>query len=156
AKDVASSSTFMQLALVLIATAPVAAAMAERCRFFPLLAAPAIVGGIVVPVCAHWTWHGWLAGWGFADVAGASAIHVVGGPTALVGAILVGARNGKYNRDGSSNLIPGHSVTLASIGVLLILAAWPAYIGGASALNGGGSGRIGLNALLAASAGAVV
>src|SRR6185312_2716041 len=104
----------------------------------------------------HWAWGGWLRQRGFVDIGGASVLHVVGGISALVGAIAVGARTGKYNRDGSTNFIPGHNMQAASVGVLLIAAAWVPYIAGASMLHGGLSARLGLNVILAASAGAVV
>jgi Amt family ammonium transporter len=153
----ASASTFVQLVLVIIGTGPVAAAMAERSRFFPLLATPAILGAIVIPICGHWVWNaqGWLARLHFVDIAGASVLHVVGGIFALAGAIAVGARSGKYNRDGSANLIPGHSVPMASVGVLLILIGWAPYVTSASLLQGGFHGRTAINVLLAASSGAL-
>ena len=73
----------------------------------------------------------------------------------MVGAMFLGARRGKFNRDGSTNFIPGHNIPLAAAGVLVILAAWVLYVAGASVLNGGLSsglnGRIGLNVILAAS-----
>src|SRR5207244_146120 len=88
----------VQVVLVLIATAPVSGAMLERCRFFPMLAAPVLLGGIVVPLCGRWAWNGgWLQRLGFFDAGGAAVLHVAGGACALVAAIIVGPRNGKYN-----------------------------------------------------------
>src|SRR5215207_3979273 len=129
AKATAASQQFAQLVLVLIATAPVVGAIAERSKFFPALAAPALLAAVIVPLAARWAWNnGWLQRMGFIDVAGASVIHVAGGLCAAAGAVLVGARNGKYNRDGSSNFIPGHSAPMASVGVMLTLAGWAPYV----------------------------
>lgn len=157
AKSEASSATFMQLVMVLIATSPLTMAMGERCRFFPVLAGPVLLGGLLIPICGHWAWSdaGWLRRMGFTDIAGASVLHVAGGVSAMVAAIIAGPRSGKYNKDGSSSLIPGHSVPMASAGSLLILAAWVPYVAGASMLHGGLSGRIGFNVILAASAGTI-
>lgn len=158
ARSEATAATFMQLVLVLLATAPLTGAMAERCKFFPMLVAPVLLGGLVVPLCGAWVWssNGWLRRIGFEDAAGASVLHVVGGMFALIGAMIAGPRSGKYNRDGSSNLIPGHNVPIVSIGVVILLAAWVPYVLGAAALHGGLAGRAAINVLLSASAGCVV
>ena len=108
-------------------------------------------------MCGYFAWDegGWLHRIGFVDIGGASVLHVVGGLAALAGAVIAGPRSGKYNRDGSSNLIPGHSVPMASVGVLLIFAGWLPYMLAASALHGGTS-RVALNVVLCASAAAIV
>ena len=150
--------TFPQLVLVLIATAPVAGAVAERCKFLPLLAVPALLAAVVVPVAAHWAWgeHGWLHRMNFFDAAGASVLHVTGGACALAGAWVVGPRSGKYNRDGSANLIPGHSVPMASVGVMLMLAGWVPYVLFAAMLHGGFTSKTPGNVLLSGCAGALM
>ena len=167
ANGLAGYTQFLQLALVLIATAPLVGALGERCRLLPVLLAPAVLGGVIIPLCARWTWGahgnagsiavkgGWLHHLGFFDAAGAAVLHFSGGLFAGVGAWLVGARTGKYNRDGSSNLIPGHSVPMASVGVILIFAGWLPYVLGAAALNGGFSSKTPMNVVLAASSAAV-
>jgi Amt family ammonium transporter len=158
AKHLQGEATFVHLVLVLIGVAPVAGALAERSRFFPLLAAPAVLAGIVIPICGHWVWDdaGWLRRMGFWDVGGASVLHVVGGIFAAAGAVIVGPRQGKYNTDRSANFIPGHSVPMASLGVMLMLAGWLPYLMAAGALHGGAGGSPPLKALIAASAGAIV
>ncbi len=83
-----------------------------------------------MPVGGYWAKTGWLAKMGFHDLGGASFIHVAGGLCAAVGAIAVGPRSGKYNRDGSSNAIPGHSIPLACAGGILMLAGWALYLAG--------------------------
>ncbi|MEA2709473.1 MAG: ammonium transporter, Amt family, partial [Phycisphaerales bacterium] len=157
AKGVATSRQFVQLVLVLIATAPIVGAVAERSKFFPILVAPALLAAVVVPLAARWAWNdGFLQRNGFIDVAGASVIHVTGGLFAAAGAVVVGARSGKYNRDLSSNFIPGHSAPMASVGVMLMLAGWVPYVLAASAANGSVVGRAAINVILAAAAGTVV
>ena len=156
AKGEAGVTQFVQMVMVLIATAPVMGATLERCPFLPTLAPPALLAGLVVPLAGHWAWDaGWLQRLGFFDAAGASVLHVAGGTCALVAAIVIGPRTGKYNRDGSSNLIPGHSVPMMSVGVLLILTGWIPYLLAATSLHGGLSGHAAMNVLLAAAAGAI-
>lgn len=152
-KGRANAVTFFDLVLVLFASAIPIGSAGERSRVLPLGAVSFLVAGVVVPVAANWAWFGWLARFGFQDGAGASVIHVAGGMSALAVAMLIGARHGKYNRDGSSNMIPGHSLPLASVGVLIMLVAWLPYVVGASGAHGGFSGRTPINVLLAAAAG---
>lgn len=145
---------FLYLPLILIATGAVAGAVAERSRFFPLCAVSAVLAGVIIPVAGAWIWQdqGWLQHLGFLDVAGASALHLSAGVCAAVGAAVVGPRTGKYNRDGSTNMIPGHSVPLAGIGALLMLAAWVPYVAGLAAPSARGAGHAAANVLLAAAA----
>jgi ammonium transporter, Amt family len=141
------------LSLAVIASGVVSGSVAERSRGGPLLAMTALLGALVVPVAAYWAWDGWLARLGFIDVAGASVVHLTGAVAALAAVILVGPRDNKYNRDGSANAIPGHSVPLLSAGVLVLLAAWVPYVLGGAEMRGGVEARTALNVLLAAAAG---
>lgn len=129
-------SLFFHTAVVLIATAVVSGSLAERSRFITVWAASALLGGLVVPLAGQWVWNGWLARLGMVDVAGASAVHLSAGVCAAVGAALVGPRAGKYNRDGSANMIPGHNLPLAAAGVLVMLVAWVPYVAGSSMAHG--------------------
>ncbi len=143
----------MILTAILIASGVVVGALSERSRFWPSLASSLLLGGILVPLLARWCRHGgWLGKMHFHDLAGASFIHVAAGCCAATGATVLGARNGKYNRDGSSNVIPGHSLPLASAGVMLILVGWFPYLLGFGSNAGGFLGSIALNALLTAAA----
>src|SRR5256712_361582 len=119
------------------------------------LAAPALLAGIIVPLCGQWAWHGWLQRLGFFDAGGAAVLHVTGGVAAFAIAFIAGPRAGKYNRDGSSNLIPGHSVPMVSVGVLLMLAGWIPYLLAATWLHGGLTDHTAMNILLAAAAGTI-
>jgi len=101
-------------------------------------------------VIGHWAWFGWLQNLGFIDVGGAAVLHMTGGVCAAVGVVFVGPRAGKYNRDGSANGIPGHSVPLVVLGVTLMVAAWVPYVAGASLRNG--AGRLDEDAVVAMAA----
>jgi ammonium transporter, Amt family len=159
--DVAQKE-FFHLAIILIGGAIVAGALAERARFYVGIAASVLLSAIVIPVAGHWIWFGWLKNLGFVDVGGAAAIHLPAAIFAAVGAAFVGPRTGKYNKDGSSNSIPGHSLPLASVGVLLLLVGWLPYVlgsvmvhGGLTMFEGDALGVAAMNIMLAAAAGAL-
>jgi Amt family ammonium transporter len=162
------SATLLLLgtATVLLATGIVGGVLAERSKLIPVLASSAVLAAFVCPLAVHWTQRSWLHRMGFHDLAGASFLHVAGATVALVGAIVIGPRSGKYNRDGSSNAIPGHSVPLAGAGMLIMLAAGLPYVATFAALSGGapdvhpgleleGIAAVALNVLLAAAGGAL-
>ncbi len=149
----ADFTTFFHLVLVLFASSIPIIAGGERSKLFPLGAVSFLVAGVIVPVAAYWAWTGFLARMGYLDEAGASVIHLAAGMSALAVAVLIGPRSGKYNRDGSSNMIPGHSLPLASVGVLILLVAWVPYVMGAGALHSGAGAHAAINVLLAAAAG---
>ena len=152
----ASESVFFGLAVVLAGTGVVSGSMGERTRFFTLCGASAVVAAIAIPVALHWSWRGWLGRIGFADVAGASAIHATAGAFALVGAIVVGARTGKYNRDGSASMIPGHNVPLAVAGVVTLVIGFVWYVVACTQAHNFSHMRIAqsaMNVLLSAAAG---
>ena len=147
--------TFFYAALALLATGVVGGTLGERSRFLPVCAASVLLAGVVFPVAGHWTWRGWLNRLGFMDVAGASAVHLAAGACSAVGAAMVGPRGGKYNRDGSANMIPGHNVPLAAAGVATTFVAWFPYVAGSALARGAGvnNGAEFMNVLLAAAAG---
>ncbi|HEY8666579.1 MAG TPA: hypothetical protein VIL86_07945 [Tepidisphaeraceae bacterium] len=126
----ADSPLFFTTVVILIGTGIVNGIIGERAKFGAACFASIVLAGLVLPITAHWTWLGWLRQMGMVDVAGASALHVAAGAFAAIGAFLAGPRSGKYNRDGSSNAIPGHSVPLASAGVVAVLIGWIPYIAG--------------------------
>ena len=133
--DVNYSAVFFVLTTVLIGTGVVNGAVAERGRFFPLCAASILLAGLVIPVGAYWAWYGWLHRIGVIDIGGGSWLHVSAAACALAAVVIVGPRTGKYNRDGSASMIPGHNVPLAGAGVLAILAGWVPYLIGCAFLN---------------------
>ena len=127
--------------LVFCATAAtiVSGSMAERTKFASYCIYSAVISLFVYPVEAGWVWNsqGWLAQLGFHDFAGSAAIHSVGGITALIGAIMVGPRLGKYQRDKKNkvtkvNAIPGHSITLGALGCFILWFGWYGFNGAAA------------------------
>ena len=127
--------------LVFCATAAtiVSGAMAERTKFSSYCIYSAVISLLVYPVEAGWVWNpqGWLVQMGFHDFAGSAAIHSVGGITALIGAIMVGPRLGKYVRDVNGdvtkvNAIPGHAITLGALGCFVLWFGWYGFNGAAA------------------------
>ncbi len=126
--------------LVFCATAAtiVSGAMAERTKFSAYCIYSGIISLVVYPIEAHWIWGGgWLSRLGFIDYAGSALIHTVGGIAALVGAIILGPRLGKYVKDASGkvvkvNAIPGHSLTLGALGCFILWFCWYGFNGAAA------------------------
>jgi Amt family ammonium transporter len=103
----------------------VSGAMAERTNFSGYLAYSVVISAFVYPVVGHWIWGGgWLANMGMVDFAGSTVVHSVGGWAALAGAIVLGPRIGKYNKDGSANALPGHNLLMAALGVFILWFGW--------------------------------
>jgi Amt family ammonium transporter len=116
---------FFQLVFCATAATIVAGAMAERTRFIAYIFYSIIITAIIYPIVGHWIWGGgWLAKIGMWDFAGSTVVHSTGGWLALVGAFMLGPRTGKYNRDGSSNAITGHSIPLATLGTFILWFGW--------------------------------
>jgi Amt family ammonium transporter len=136
----------------------VSGAMAERTKFIAYVIYSAVISLIIYPVVGHWIWGGgWLSKLGMIDFAGSTVVHSVGGWAALMGAILIGPRIGKYDKHGKPNAIPGHSITLAALGVFILWFGWFGFNPG-STLSGTSPdiGRIAMTTNLAAAAGACV
>ena len=103
----------------------VSGAMAERTKFSMYLVYSALISLFIYPIEGHWTWGGgWLSQGGFHDFAGSAIVHSVGGVMALVGAMALGPRHGKYGPDGKSHAIPGHNMALAALGVFILWLGW--------------------------------
>lgn len=142
------NSFFFNLVFCATAATIVSGAMAERTKFSAYCIYSVVISLIVYPVEAHWVWGGgWLTRvWGsvagsdvvFIDFAGSALIHMVGGISALIGAAMLGARLGKYDRDKSGKVvkvraIPGHSLTLGALGVFILWFCWYGFNGAAAA-----------------------
>lgn len=138
----------------------VSGAMAERTNFLVYCIYSVLISAVVYPISGHWIWGGgWLAEMGFHDFAGSTAVHMVGGVAALVGAKMIGARIGKYNADGSVNAIPGHSIPLGALGVFLLWFGWFGFNGASTVCASGDDvlvsmGSIFVTTNMAAAAGA--
>jgi Amt family ammonium transporter len=118
---------FLIFQTVFCATAAtiVSGAMAERTKFISYLIYSFVISALIYPVVGHWIWGGgWLSTMGFHDFAGSTVVHSVGGWSALMGAIIIGPRIGKYEKDGKVNVIQGHSITLGALGVFILWFGW--------------------------------
>jgi Amt family ammonium transporter len=135
----------------------VAGAMAERTKFVGYIIFSALISIVVYPVFGHWAWNenGWLGGLGFHDFAGSGVVHMVGGAAALAGIIVVGARQGRFGRDGRPRLIVGHNMPLAALGVFILWFAWFGFNAGSTTEGIKEIGRIAVNTNLAAAVGAI-
>ena len=129
------SSAFIIFQTVFCATAAtiVSGAMAERTKFSSYCIYSIVISTLIYPVSGHWIWGGgWLSQMGFHDFAGSTAVHMVGGVAALVGAKILGPRIGKYGKDGKPKAIPGHNLTLAALGVFILWFCWFGFNGGST------------------------
>jgi Amt family ammonium transporter len=116
---------FFQLVFAGTAATIVSGAVAERIKYLSFIVFSAVMGILIYPVTGHWIWGGgWLGTKGFLDFAGSTVVHSVGGWAALAGIMLLGPRFGKYNADGSVNPIPGHNMTSATLGALILWLGW--------------------------------
>ena len=135
-----TDSSYFVFNLVFCATTAtiVSGAMAERTKFAAYCVYSAVISLLIYPIEAHWIWGGgWLSALGFHDYAGSCAIHMVGGIAALVGAVVLGPRIGKYVRDPGGkvikvNAIPGHSIPLGALGVFILWRGWYGFNGAAA------------------------
>lgn len=142
----------LNLSLILAATVAVSGAVAERSRFFPLMIASAVLAGLVLPVTGFWIWGGWLERRGFIDIGGSCGLQLAAGAYALAGLFFCGPRRGKFNRDGSSSLISGHNIPIATMGIVFIIVGWVGYVGLASLLRTAAPGRENLMPFFASAA----
>ena len=129
------SSAFIIFQTVFCATAAtiVSGAMAERTKFSAYLLYSLIISAVIYPISGHWIWGGgWLSQLGFHDFAGSTAVHMVGGVAALVGAKILGPRIGKYDKNGRVRAIPGHNLTLGALGVFILWFCWFGFNGGST------------------------
>ncbi|OGR89640.1 MAG: ammonia permease [Elusimicrobia bacterium RIFCSPLOWO2_01_FULL_59_12] len=116
---------FFQLVFAGTAATIVSGAVAERIKYKSFILFTLLLVGVIYPIVGHWIWGGgWLAAAGMWDFAGSTVVHSVGGWAALAGIIVLGPRIGKYNKDGSTNTIPGHNMTSAVTGALILWLGW--------------------------------
>ncbi|MCF7888175.1 MAG: ammonium transporter [Candidatus Omnitrophica bacterium] len=137
----------------------VAGGMAERMKFVGYLIYSFIISAFIYPIVGHWIWGGgWLAQLNFADFAGSTVVHTVGGFAALIGTIILKPRIGKYGADGKPKMIAGHNIPLASLGVFILWFGWFGFNPGSTLGVGDGSliARVAMNTNLAAAAGGIL
>ncbi len=116
---------FFQLVFCGTAATIVSGAVAERVKYISFIVFSFVLTLLIYPIVGHWVWGGgFLAKLGMLDFAGGTVVHSVGGWAALAGAVILGPRIGKYTRDGKINPIPGHSMSLATIGAFVLWLGW--------------------------------
>ncbi|MDO9108823.1 MAG: ammonium transporter [Coriobacteriia bacterium] len=116
---------FFQLVFAGTAATIVSGAVAERIKYISFIVFSAILVAFIYPIVGHWIWGGgWLAQLGFWDFAGSTVVHSVGAWAALAGVLVLGPRIGKYGKDGSVRAIPGHNMTSAMTGCLILWFGW--------------------------------
>ncbi len=130
---------FFQVVFAATAATIVSGAMAERTKFTGYLLYSVVISAVIYPISGHWIWGGgWLDGLGFHDFAGSTVVHSVGAWSAMVGAIMLGARRGKYvklNGQVTVKAIPGHNLPIAALGVFILWFGWYGFNAG-STLSG--------------------
>jgi len=155
------SDFFFQLMFCAATASIVSGAVAERIKLNSFLVFVVILTSLIYPIQASWTWgEGWLDAMGFSDFAGSTIVHSVGGWAALTGAIILGARKGKYGPDGKVNPIPGSNLALATLGTFILWMGWFGFNGGSELALGtpdaaANVSRVMANTNAAAAAGAV-
>jgi len=131
ADDAAGSDWFFQMVFCGAACSVVSGCVAERIKFWPFIIFCAVLCGVIYPIQGSWVWGGgWLTGMGFKDFAGSTLVHSVGGWAALTGALILGARKGKFSKDGKVNPMPGSNLTLATLGTFILWMGWFGFNGG--------------------------
>ena len=116
---------FFQLVFCGTAATIVSGSVAERVKYITFILFSFVLTLVIYPIVGHWVWGGgWLADLGFRDFAGDAVVHSLGGWSALAGAMLLGPRIGKYGKDGKPRAIPGHSMSLAVIGLFVLWLGW--------------------------------
>ncbi len=157
----AGSDWFFQMVFCATTASIVSGTLAERIKLWPFLIFTVILTGFLYPITGSWEWGtGWLDARGFSDFAGSTLVHSVGGWAALAGAIILGARSGKYSKEGQVVPMPGSSIPLATLGTFVLWLGWFGF-NGASQLAMGTIGdvsdisRIFVNTNMAAAAGVV-
>ncbi|OYW72444.1 MAG: hypothetical protein B7Z37_24840 [Verrucomicrobia bacterium 12-59-8] len=167
ANDSMWSFWFFQVVFAGTACTIVSGAMAERTKFVGYLVYAGLLAGVVYPLGGHWAWgsfggsfgvggeKGWLEAMGFVDFAGSTVVHGCGGACALAGILVVGARHGRFAKDGTPRLIAGHNIPLAALGVFILWFGWFGFNAGSTLIGDGSIGRIVVNTTIAPAAGAL-
>ncbi len=124
---------FFQVVFVATASSVISGVVAERMKLWPFLVFVVILSGFIYPIQGHWSWGGSnLGGFmdGFSDFAGSTVVHSVGGWAALAGVLLLGARKGKYTKDGKVRPIMGSNLPMATLGTFILWLGWFGFNGG--------------------------
>ncbi|MDG2496087.1 MAG: ammonium transporter [Alphaproteobacteria bacterium] len=158
----AGSDWFFQMVFCATTASIVSGTIAERMKLWPFLIFTLFLTGFIYPIVGSWEWGtGFLDAMGFSDFAGSTLVHSTGGWAALVGAIVLGARSGKYGPNGQVNPMPGSNMTLATLGTFILWLGWFGFNGGSQLALGSGAdaaaiSNIFINTNMAAAGGVVV
>lgn len=156
------SDWFFQMVFVATAASIVSGTLAERIKVWPFLIFVVVLSAVIYPIQGSWVWGaGWLSEMGFSDFAGSTLVHSTGGWAALAGAIVLGARKGKFGPNGQVNPMPGANLPLATLGTFILWFGWFGFNGGSqlalgSAADAAAIAIVYVNTNLAAASGVVV
>ena len=143
------SDWFFQMVFVATTASIVSGALAERVHLWSFFLFIAVLTAIIYPIIGSWTWGGgWLAAMGFQDFAGSTIVHSTGGWAALAGAIVVGARRGKFRKDGSVKSTPPSNVPAVTLGVFILWLGWFGFNGGSQLALGGAADAVAISNIL--------
>jgi len=157
-----ATTFFFQAVFAATAVTIASGAMAERTKFSAYLVFSVVMCAFIYPVVVHWTWGGgWIAGMSigdavYSDFAGSAIVHMTGGVAALMGAMALGPRLGKYGPDGKARAIPGHNIPFAILGVFILWLGWFGFNPGSELAADQYVMSVGVNTMLAAAAGALI
>lgn len=144
------SDWFFQMVFVATTASIVSGTLAERVHLWSFFLFITVLTAVIYPIVGSWTWGGgWLAEMGFSDFAGSTIVHSTGGWAALAGAIVVGARRGKFREDGSVKITPPSNVPVVTLGVFILWLGWFGFNGGSQLALGGAADAIALSNILA-------
>lgn len=151
-----SVSFLFQVAFAATAATVVSGAVAERIKYDAFIVFSLLLVGVSYPITGHWVWAGgWLSELGFRDFAGCTVVHSVGAWAALVGASILGPRLGKYDEEGNARAIPGHNMSIATLGCLILWIGWFGFNPGSQLAADASIGYIALTTNLGGTAGAI-
>ncbi len=156
------SDWFFQMVFVATAASIVSGTLAERIKVWPFLIFVVVLSAVIYPIQGSWVWGaGWLSEMGFSDFAGSTLVHSTGGWAALAGALVLGARKGKFGPNGQVNPMPGANLPLATLGTFILWFGWFGFNGGSqlalgSAADAAAIAIVYVNTNLAAASGVVV
>ena len=142
------SDWFFQMVFVAAAGSIVSGTVAERVKVFSFFIFVVILTGLIYPIQGSWTWGGgWLSEMGFSDFAGSTIVHSVGGWAALAGALIIGARKGKYGSDGQITPMPGANLPLATLGTFILWLGWFGFNGGSQLAMGSAADAVAISSI---------
>ncbi len=144
------SDWFFQMVFVATTASIVSGTLAERVKLWSFFLFILVLTAFVYPIIGSWTWGGgWLSEMGFQDFAGSTIVHSTGGWAALAGALIVGARTGKFRADGTVKVTPPSNVPVVTLGVFILWLGWFGFNGGSQLALGGAVDAIALSNILA-------